>query len=158
METMVMMVVVPVLQAVEGPTGGDGRPRAGDAATAMASAASRSTTRRAVAAAGSRSCCRWRNANGNNHKPDRYPRGRSTDPCHVQDLLINDLPTIRHIRTMKTRRVRLGQRIARLSQQRYGTPCSGRFDGSARGHLCIARGLTQWGGNGNRPQMDLAIG
>ena len=95
MVMMVMMVVVPVLQAVEGLTGGDGRPRAGEAATAMASAASRSTTGRAVAAAGYRSCCHWRNADGDNHKPDRYPRGRSTDPCHVRDLLINDLKTIR---------------------------------------------------------------
>ena len=43
METMVV-VVVAAAQAVEGPTGGDGRPRAGEAASAMASAAGRSTT------------------------------------------------------------------------------------------------------------------
>ena len=43
METMV--VVVAAAQAVEGPTGGDGRPRAGEAASAMGSAAGRSTTR-----------------------------------------------------------------------------------------------------------------
>ena len=103
METMVVMVVY-VAQAAEGPTGGDARPRAGEAAAAIAFAASRSTTRRAVAAARSRTRCHGRNADGGD-KPDRDRRGRSTDPCHIQDLLINDLATIRHMRTMKTQRV-----------------------------------------------------
>jgi len=85
METMVVMMVH-VVQTAEGPTGGDGRPRAGDTA-AIASAASRSTTRGSVAAARSLTCCHWRSAHGDRHKPDHDCHGRSTDPCHVHNLL-----------------------------------------------------------------------
>jgi hypothetical protein len=134
METMVVMMVH-VAQVAEGPTGGDGRPRAGEASAAIASPASRSSTGGAMTATRSLTCCHWHNAHGDHISPTATPTAARSILVMSMTSWINDLLTIRYVRTMKTQPVPSAQgRTFEPAALRHIDPCAPHFDRPARGH------------------------